>query len=106
MKEPMTATISPALDTSTVGAIQRRIVLVLAAAQVLGGVGVATGAAVGALLVADMASDSFSGLASAASVTGGSIPISTRSGDRPVTGKLPGQHGFRCAVSQPITGRL
>ena len=75
----MTATISPALDTSTVGAIQRRIVLVLAAAQVLGGVGVATGAAVGALLAADMASDSFSGLASAASVTGAAliaIPVS------------------------------
>ena len=73
------ATISPALDTSTVGAIQRRIVLVLAAAQVLGGVGVATGAAVGALLAADMASDSFSGLASAASVTGAAliaIPVS------------------------------
>ena len=46
---------SPALDSSTLGAIQRRIVLVLAVAQVFGGVGVATGAAVGALLAADMA---------------------------------------------------
>src|SRR6187399_3301824 len=79
MREPMQVTTAPTLDSGTLGAIQRRIVLVLAAAQVLGGVGVATGAAVGALLAADMSSDSFSGLASAASVTGAAliaIPVS------------------------------
>src|SRR4029078_344999 len=79
MKEPMTAPTSPAPDTSTLGAIQRRIVLVLAAAQVLGGVGVATGAAVGALLAADMSSDSFRGLASPASLTGAALVASARS---------------------------
>jgi MFS family permease len=60
-------------------AIQRRIVLVLATAQIFGGVGVASGAAVGALLAADLASESLSGVASAASVVGAAliaIPVS------------------------------
>lgn len=59
--------------------VQKRIVLVLAAAQVFGGVGVASGAAVGALLAADLSSDSFSGVAAAASVIGAAliaIPVS------------------------------
>jgi hypothetical protein len=42
----------------------------------------------------------------AASVTGSSISTSARSGDHLIAGKLPGQHGFGCAVSEPITGRL
>lgn len=50
--------------------VQRRTVAVLALAQVLGGVGVASGVAVGALLVADMGAESISGLASASSVIG------------------------------------
>lgn len=53
--------------------LQKRIVFTLAGAQVLGGVGVASGAAVGALLAADLASDSFSGLASASSVIGSAV---------------------------------
>ncbi|HEX3304481.1 MAG TPA: MFS transporter [Thermomicrobiales bacterium] len=84
----MQVTTAPTLDSGTVGAIQRRIVLILAIAQVFGGVGVATGAAVGALLAADLSSDSFSGLASAASVTGAAliaIPVS----------RLMDQHGRR-----------
>src|SRR5690242_3175039 len=48
-------------------AAQKRVVKVLASAQVMGGIGVAAGAAVGALLAADLASDSFSGVASSAS---------------------------------------
>jgi MFS family permease len=52
---------------------QRRIVRVLAAAQVLGGVGVASGAAVGALLAADLGTESLSGLASASSVIGAAL---------------------------------
>src|SRR5215210_8939711 len=68
---------------------QRRVVRVLAAAQIFGGVGVAAGAAVGALLAADLSSDEFSGLASAASVVGAAliaIPVSRvmdRHGRRP-----------------------
>jgi MFS family permease len=53
--------------------VQRRSLLVLAAAQILGGVGVAAGIAVSALLVADMGSDSLSGLASACSVIGAAV---------------------------------
>ncbi len=57
---------------------QKRIVGTLAGAQVLGGIGVASGAAVGALLAADMAGDAFSGLSSSASVIGAAfiaIPV-------------------------------
>ena len=47
--------------------------MVLAVTQVFGGVGVAAGAAVGALLAADLSSESFSGVASAASVIGAAL---------------------------------
>jgi MFS family permease len=53
--------------------IQRRVVGVLAAAQVLGGVGVASGIAVGALLAADLGTESLSGLASASAVIGAAL---------------------------------
>ena len=59
--------------------VQRRTIRVLATAQVLGGIGVASGAAVGALLAADLASDSFSGMAASASAVGAAviaIPVS------------------------------
>jgi MFS family permease len=68
---------------------QRRVIRVLATAQVLGGIGTAAGAAVGALLAADLASESLSGLSSAASVIGSAliaIPVSRimqRRGRRP-----------------------
>ena len=71
-------------------ATQRRVVLVLAAAQMFGGVGVAAGAAVGALLAADLSSDSFSGVAAAASVIGAAliaIPVSRVMDSR---GRRPG----------------
>ena len=61
------------LTSPGIMSLQKRIVYTLAGAQVLGGVGVASGAAVGALLAADLASDSFSGLASASSVIGSAI---------------------------------
>jgi MFS family permease len=76
--------LSPSVENT-----QRRIVRVLAAAQVLGGIGVASGAAVGALLAADLSMESLSGLASASSVTGGALialPVSrvmTAHGRRP-----------------------
>jgi len=59
--------------------IQRRVVRVLAASQVLGGIGAAAGAAVGALLAADLATESLSGLSASASVIGSAlmaIPVS------------------------------
>ncbi|MCO5217524.1 MAG: MFS transporter [Thermomicrobiales bacterium] len=69
--------------------MQKRVVTTLAAAQILGGIGVASGVAVGALLAADLAGDAFSGLASSASVVGAAIlaiPITrvmSESGRRP-----------------------
>ena len=53
--------------------MQRRTVRVLAAAQVLAGIGVASGIAVGALLAADLGTESLSGLASASSVIGAAL---------------------------------
>ena len=50
--------------------LQRRTVRVLAAAQVVAGIGVASGIAVGALLAADLGTESLSGLASSSSVIG------------------------------------
>ena len=55
------------------GRAQRRVVSVLAAAQVLGGIGVASGIAVGALLVAEVGTESLSGLASASTVIGAAL---------------------------------
>lgn len=69
---------------------QKRIVRVLAAAQVLGGIGVATGAAVGALLAADLATDSFSGVAAAASVIGAAVIAIPVSRVMNVHGRRPG----------------
>lgn len=61
------------LTSPGIVSLQKRIVYTLAGAQILGGVGVASGAAVGALLAADLASDSFSGLAAASSVIGSAV---------------------------------
>ncbi len=58
--------------------IQKRVVATLAGAQILGGIGVASGAAVGALLAADMAGQAFSGLSASSSVIGAAfiaIPV-------------------------------
>lgn len=60
-------------DTVAIAALQRRTVWVLAAAQVLGGIGTGAVAAVGALLAADLATDSLSGLSSAGSVVGSAL---------------------------------
>jgi MFS family permease len=53
--------------------LQKRVVLILALAQVLGGIGVAAGAAVGSLLAASLASDAFAGIAIASSVIGAAV---------------------------------
>jgi len=69
---------------------QRRVVLVLVAAQVLGGVGVAAGVAVGALLMAALASDALSGVASSATVIGAALIAIPVSGVMQVNGRRPG----------------
>lgn len=59
--------------------IQNRTVRTLAVVQIFGGVGVAIGGAVSALIAAELASDSLSGLAATASVIGAAlfaIPVS------------------------------
>jgi MFS family permease len=56
-----------------VAAVQRRTVRLLFGTQMVGGVGVAIGIAVGALLAASMAGTSLSGLASSAAVVGGAL---------------------------------
>jgi MFS family permease len=69
--------------------VQRRTLTLLFGTQMTGGVGVAIGVSVGALLAADLAGTSMSGLASSAAVVGGAllaIPVSAiirRSGRRP-----------------------
>ena len=70
--------------------IQQRIVGVLAAAQILGGIGVASGIAVGALLAADLGTESLSGLASASSVIGAALIAVPVSRVMNVHGRRPG----------------
>ena len=77
--EPVDIPIENPAEAAAVQSTQRRLVKVLAGAQMLGGVGVATGATVGALLATELSSESFSGLSATASVVGAAlaaIPIS------------------------------
>ncbi len=82
LSQTASATANPVgnpIESDAVKSTQRRLVKVLAGAQMLGGVGVATGATVGALLAADLSSESYSGLSATASVVGAAlaaIPIS------------------------------
>jgi len=76
--EPLTEStvVAPAPTDWTpeaVDGIQRRTVGVLAISQVLGGLGTGSVAAVGALLAADLATESLSGLSSAGSVVGAAL---------------------------------
>ncbi|MDQ3656297.1 MAG: MFS transporter, partial [Chloroflexota bacterium] len=65
---------APALwQPADIAAVQRRTVGVLATAQILGGLGTGSVATVGALLAADLASESLSGLSSAGSVVGSAL---------------------------------
>jgi len=71
--DPLT-TDAPALwQPADIAALQRRTVGVLAVAQILGGLGTGSVAAVGALLAADLATESLSGLSSAGSVVGSAL---------------------------------
>ncbi|MGE3857128.1 MAG: MFS transporter, partial [Dehalococcoidia bacterium] len=62
-----------ALPSSDAHRLQRRTLAVLAVAQVFGGIGVASGIAVGALLIADIGRESLSGLASSSTVLGAAL---------------------------------
>jgi MFS family permease len=71
--EPVALESSPHLQPTAIAALQKRTVGVLAAAQVLGGIGTGAVAAVGALLAAELATESLSGLSSAGSVVGSAL---------------------------------
>jgi MFS family permease len=60
-------------STVDVHSVQRRTVAVLAGTQVLGGVGVAIGVAVGTLLAAALSTEALAGLAASASVVGAAV---------------------------------
>jgi MFS family permease len=78
------------MDDADTRAIQRRTVRVLAIAQIFGGVGTAAGAAVGALLAADLATESLSGLSSTASVIGAALIAIPASRVMDIHGRRPG----------------
>jgi MFS family permease len=72
---PARTTTGVAVGADAVARLQRRTVSLLDVTQVLGGVGVAVGIAVGALLAADMGGPGVSGLATSASVVGGALLV-------------------------------
>ncbi len=81
--------VDPASDQARID-VQKRIVRVLALAQICGGIGVAAGAAVGSLLAADLGSDAFAGVSAASSVIGAAviaIPVTRLMSD---VGRRPG----------------
>jgi MFS family permease len=69
----MTAVVSPTTDRVDVARIQRRTLRVLIASQVIGGVGVAIGIAVGALLAARMGGTGVSGLGQSSLAVGAAL---------------------------------
>ncbi len=80
----------PVIDDTTQTHAHRRVVAVLAVSQLFGGIGPAAGAAVGALLAADLATESLSGLSASASVIGTAliaVPMSRLMDSR---GRRPG----------------
>jgi MFS family permease len=75
----MTGVVVAPLPVAHARAVQRRTLAVLFVAQMVGGVGIAIGFSVGALLTATMAGTSLSGLAQSAAVVGGAlfaVPVS------------------------------
>jgi MFS family permease len=71
--QPAPRAISPGQAVETVEIIQRRTLRLLFISQVTGGIGVAVGSSVGALLAADLASVGVSGLAQSAGVMGAAL---------------------------------
>lgn len=95
--------------------VQGRTVLTLMGSQTLGGIGVASGLAVGAIVAADVSgNDALSGLATTTQVLGGAlftIPVAAlmaRSGRRPglVTAYLIGGLGAFLAITATATGQF
>lgn len=92
--------------------IQRRTLRLLFSTQIIGGVGVAVGVAVGALLAADMAGVGLSGLASSVAVVGAAlfaVPVTRimrQSGRRPglAVAYLTAGLGGAAVVTAAITG--
>ncbi|WP_237767379.1 MFS transporter [Serinicoccus sp. CUA-874] len=85
--------IERALDPAGTAQLQSRTVLTLMGSQTLGGIGVASGIAVGAIVAADVSGrDALSGLATTTQVLGGAlftIPVAA----------LMGRHGRRAGLS-------
>jgi MFS family permease len=69
----MVTTLPPAVDTERVAGIQQRTIRLLMATQTIGGIGVASGVAVGALLATAMAGATASGLAGSCAVVGSAL---------------------------------
>jgi MFS family permease len=101
-------------DTTYLAAIQRRTVRLLFVTQIISGVGLAIGSAVGALLAADMAGVGLSGLAQSAAVVGAALfavpatVIVRRWGRRPSLATLYGVAGVGAllVVSAALLGSL
>lgn len=104
---------TPPAATADVQAVQSRTVLTLMGSQTLGGIGVASGIAVGAIVAADVSgSDALSGLATTTQVLGGAlatIPIAAlmgRAGRRVglAGAYLLGALGAALAITATATG--
>ncbi len=108
----MTADLAATDAAVDVAAVQRRTLRLLFLTQVLGGVGVAIGLSVGALLAADMTGVGLSGLAQSAAVVGAAllaVPITRimrQYGRRPglATSYLTAATGGAAVVAAAVTG--
>src|SRR5690606_6138672 len=79
------------LPSVSTHALQRRTIATLAGSQVLGGVGVSAGAAVGALLAADGAgSEAWAGLGGTAQTLGGALAAIVLARSMAAKGRRPG----------------
>ncbi|APH02948.1 MFS transporter [Janibacter indicus] len=101
------------LPSVSIPALQRRTVATLAGSQVLGGVGVSAGAAVGALLAADVSgSETWAGLGGTAQTLGGALAalvvarVMAAKGRRPglTTGYLMAIFGGLLIVAASVVG--
>ncbi|MDQ1654810.1 MAG: hypothetical protein QOI35_4010 [Cryptosporangiaceae bacterium] len=81
-----------------VASVQRRTVALLAAVQVLGGMGVAIGITVSTLLAANLAGASFAGLASSMGVVGAAVIAVPASRIMDRLGRRPGLAAAYCAA--------
>ncbi|MEH0974139.1 MFS transporter [Micromonospora sp. CPCC 205546] len=107
----MATDLAAPLAARDVAPIQRRTLRLLFVTQIVGGIGVTIGVAVGALLAADVAGTAVAGLVSSAAVVGGAllaVPVTrimTRHGRRPglVVAYLAGTAGGALVVLAAVT---